>query len=43
MDDGRIGTYEEDDITGKKEIDEIVDVKWKKDNFKARIIFIGKS
>jgi len=43
INDGRVGCYEEDDIiNGKKEVDEIVDVKWGEDSYKARVVFVGK-
>lgn len=42
LDDGRIGCYNNDDIVGEKHVDKIVDVKWDKDMYKARVIFVGK-
>ena len=42
LDDGRMGCYNSGDIVGEKQVDKIVDVKWDKDMYKARVIFVGK-
>jgi len=38
LDDGRIGCYNNDDIVRKKTVNEIVDVKWDKDMYKACVV-----
>ena len=40
--DGRIGVYSECDIRGDYTVDNVVDVKWGKEFYKARVIFLGK-